>query len=346
MKIMDAALPEETVQLSIEQSPVWEWIVGIAGYTHGQLRHTFEMDQEWTKDAEAMPATLLELLAKIEETNLWYGLLLLQNDFGARSVDEFAERLSGMSDARFYDRLLPYHSRAAEALRGEAAQRPEDGGLWEPYAELFEGHAYLSSYVRQVHRHSRAQLSELFFTVLSEWQDWMAEKPYIAKWLKALAFEEKQHRGLDSANAADEIERVAGVAYAPEPSVWSVKLIPHVSYRPWVLTIRTADVKLFFYPVSEQQLLDPEVPPNELIQGHKALGDGLRLNVLFQLRKAPASLQELSIQFNMSKTTLHHQLALLKAAKFVKVEKGVYSIRSEKLEAFSSQLNRYLGLSQ
>ncbi|WP_232787067.1 hypothetical protein [Planococcus sp. MB-3u-03] len=90
MKIIDAALPEETVHLAVEQSPVWEWIVGIAGYTHGQLRLTFEMDDEWTQDAKAMPASLLDSLAKIEETNLWYGLLLLQNKFGAKSVDEFS----------------------------------------------------------------------------------------------------------------------------------------------------------------------------------------------------------------------------------------------------------------
>lgn len=344
MKIMDAALPEETVHLAVEQSPVWEWIVGIAGYTHGQLRHTFEMDEEWTHDAEAMPASLLDSLAKIEETNLWYGLLLLQNEFGARSVDEFVKRLAGMREEQFYDVLLPYHSRAAEALREQASQQLNDGSFWTSYAELFEGHAYLEGYVRQVYRHTRAQLSELFMTVLSEWQDWMSEKPYIAKWLQALDFEEKQHRGLDTANATKEIERVAGIDYAPEPSIWSVKLIPHVSYRPWLLTIRTADVKLFFYPVSEQQLLDPEVPPNELIQGHKALGDGLRLNVLHYLCHGPAPLQELSEHFSISKTTLHHQLALLKAAKFVKVEKGVYSIQKEKLEAFSEQLNRYLHL--
>ena len=342
MKIMDAALADETIHLSVEQSPVWEWVVGIAGYTHGQLRHTFEMDEEWARDAETMPASLVKSLETIQETNLWYGLLLLQNKFGARSVEEFAERLTDVSDEHFYDVLLPYHSRAAEALREQAAQHPSDGGVWGPYADFFKGHAYLAGYVRQLRSHTRAQLSELFIVVLTEWQDWMMQKPYIANWLQALAFEEKQHRGLDAANAQKEIERVTGADYAPEPSIWSVKLIPHVSYRPWTLTIRTADVKLFFYPVSEEQLLDPEVPPNALIQGHKALGDGMRLNVLYQLRQAPASLQDLSAHFQMSKTTLHHQLALLKAAKFVQVEKGVYSIRLEKLEAFSGQLARYL----
>ena len=136
MKIMDAALADETIHLSVEQSPVWEWVVGIAGYTHGQLRHTFEMDEEWARDAETMPASLVKSLETIQETNLWYGLLLLQNKFGARSVEEFAERLTDVSDEHFYDVLLPYHSRAAEALREQAAQHPSDGGL------LFRTHQF------------------------------------------------------------------------------------------------------------------------------------------------------------------------------------------------------------
>jgi len=180
--------------------------------------------------------------------------------------------------------------------------------------------------------------------VLKEWENWISQKEVWKKWLLALAFEHKQHRQLDIINPVPEIERVTGgVEYLPEPSVWSVKLIPQVSYRPWVLTIHTVDTRLFFYPVKEEHLLEPGVPSNELIRGHKALGDELRLKLLFQLQKSSLSLQELSGQFNISKTTLHHQLALLKAAKFIRVEKGVYSINPEKLEEFSSQLTHYMG---
>lgn len=345
MEILNSTSSIETVSLKVEQSPVWELILGIAGYTHTQLRHTFEMDEEWRADEKTIPSSLAILLKEIEETNLWYGMILLQNHFAAASVQEFSNLLNSASTNDFYECLLPYHDRQAEPLRKEAAVKPSQTEVWENYAAFFEGHDYLEGYIHQLHRLSKSEVSNLMTSVLTEWENWMANKEAWQKWLQALAFEQKQHRQLDRSNPVAEIERVTGgVDYLPEPSIWSVKLIPQVSYRPWILTIRTADTKLFFYPVKEEHLLEPGVPSNELIRGHKALGDELRLKLLFQLQKSPLSLQELSAQFNSSKTTLHHQLSLLKAAKFLRVEKGIYSINDGKLEEFSSQLARYLGI--
>lgn len=344
MKILNSTSLTETANIEVLQSPVWELILGIAGYTHKELRHTFELDEDWTAEKTAMPASLEELLHQIEETNLWYGMILLQNKFHAASVLEFVDLLAAVPRNHFYECLLPYHGRQSESLRKEAARNPNKTALWENYANLFKGHDYLEAYVRQLHQLSHSDMIALMSCVLIGWNSWMAKKEEWNKWLQALAYEEKQHRQLDEKNPVQEIERVTGGAdYLPEPSVWSVKLIPQVSYRPWVLTVRTADTRLFFYPVKEEHLLEPGVPSNELIRGHKALGDELRLKLLYQLQKNPLSLQELSGQFNTSKTTLHHQLALLKAAKFVRVEKGVYSLNPGKLEEFTSHLMRYLG---
>lgn len=343
MKILGSVSPIETPQLKVEQSLVWELILGIAGYTHKQLRHTFEMDEEWTADEDVMPSSLLNLLTEIEETNLWYGMLLLQNQFSAASIQEFSNLISTASTASFYEYLLPYHDRQSEPLRIEAAREPDQTEKWKNYADLFNGHDYLEGYVHQLHRLSQSEASGLMIRVLTEWESWVSKKEEWEKWLQALTFEQKQHRHLDALNPLGEIDRVmSGVEYLPEPSIWSIKLIPQVSYRPWVLTIRTADTKLFFYPVREEHLLERGVPSNELIRGHKALGDELRLKLLFQLQKSSLSLQELSGQFNTSKTTLHHQLTLLKAAKFIRVEKGIYSINPGKIEDFTSQLMRYM----
>lgn len=347
MKILNSTSPSETIDLSVEQSPVWESILGIAGYTHEQLRHTFELDEEWKADQETMPASLTELLKRIEETNLWYGMLLLQNEFTAVSVQDFSNQLAGASSNALYHWLLPYYDRRQESLKKEIAEAPEQTELWEQYAGLFEGHDYLAGYIREIHQLSQTEITDLMTQVLKEWENWMAQKEDWNKWLQALSFEQKQHRQLDATAPAAEIERVTGgVDYLPEPSIWTVKLVPQVSYRPWVLTIRTADTKLFFYPLKEEYLLEPGVPSKELVRGHKALGDELRLKLLFQLKKSPLSLQELSVQFNISKTTLHHQLALLKAAKFISADKGVYSINSGKLEIFSDQLARYLDIKE
>ncbi|MGI2326724.1 ArsR/SmtB family transcription factor [Planococcus sp. YIM B11945] len=345
MKILHADSPTETVAIQVEQSPVWELILGIAGYTHEQLRHTFELDEEWKTGEDAMPSSLVARLNEIKETNLWYGMILLQNQFAAASVQDFTDRLHAASTADFYEWLLPYQDRELEPLRKATAAKPNHPALWKNYATLFKGHDYLEGYVEQLYRLSQSEVSDLMAAVLEEWEQWMAEKQGWGRWLQALAFEQKQAGQLDLHNPAAEIERVTGgIDYMPEPSVWTIKLVPQVSYRPWVLTIRTADTKLFFYPVKEEHLLEPGVPSKELISGHKALGDELRLKLLYQLQESPLSLQEMSGQFNISKTTLHHQLTLLKAAKFISVDKGVYSINAKKLEDFTQKLTSYFGL--
>ena len=66
MKILNSSLPSETIALTVEQSPVWELILGIAGYTHEQLRHTFELDEEWKADKDTMPPLLTELLREMK----------------------------------------------------------------------------------------------------------------------------------------------------------------------------------------------------------------------------------------------------------------------------------------
>lgn len=347
MEILNSSFASETVSLKVEQSPVWELILGIAGYTHSQLRHTFEQDEEWNLDKKEMPASLKSFLTEIEETNLWYSMILLQNQFAASTVQEFSKLLTAAAPADFYEWLLPYHSRQMESFKKEIARHPNQTKEWAKYTELFQGHAYLEDYVYHLYRLSQTKVSTLMIGALTEWEDWMMKKKAWQKWMQALVYEQKQHRQLKVLNPVAEIERITGgVDYLPEPAIWTIKLIPQISYRPWTLTIRTADTKLFFYPVKEEHLLEPGIPSKELIRGHKALGDEMRLKLLFQLQKNPLSLQELSAQFNSSKTTLHHQLSLLKAAKFLQVEKGVYSINKEKLNEFSSQLAQYLELSQ
>lgn len=78
-------------------------MLGIAGYKHKQLRHTFELDEEWTIYENLMPPSLLQLLNEIEETNLWCGMLLLQNQLSAASTREFSNSLSTVSMTDFYD---------------------------------------------------------------------------------------------------------------------------------------------------------------------------------------------------------------------------------------------------
>lgn len=336
--------PVETVSLKVESSLVWEVILGIAGFTHARLRHTFELNEDWLDQESRMSPSLIKNLKWIEENNTWYGLMMLQNKLSALSIQDFSNELRKISKSTFYDALLPYYTRHTEPLRKEATLNNDREGVFKVYASYFEAHEFLGGYVQSLEDYSYETLCDLFIDTVQDWYTFIREQDDWDKWCSALTFEQNQYESMDHTSPAQEIERITGVRYTPEPSIWQVKLIPHVSYRPWVLEQRTADTKLFFYPLSEAYFLDQGVPSSELVQGHKALGEELRLKLLYQLLQRAMSLQEMSAHFKISKTTLHHHLSLLKAAKFIRVEKGVYSVQLSQINRFSEKLLHYLRL--
>ncbi|WP_165995958.1 ArsR family transcriptional regulator [Bacillus sp. Cs-700] len=338
--------PVETVSLKVESSPVWEAILGIAGFTHGKLRHTFELNEGWLDQESRMSPSLKKNLNWIQENNTWYGLMMLQNKLSALSIQDFSNELRGISKCDFYDALLPYYTRDTEPLRKEATLNNDHDGVFKAYASYFEAHEFLGGYVQSLKDYSYETLCDLFIDTVQDWYTFIRDEGDWNKWCAALSLEQKQHDSIDHTSPAQEIDRITGVRYTPEPSIWQVKLIPHVSYRPWVLEQRTADTKLFFYPISEAYFLEQGVPSSELVRGHKALGEELRLKLLYQLLQRSMSLQEMSVNFQISKTTLHHHLSLLKSAKFIRVEKGVYSVQLTHLKGFSEKLMSYLRIEE
>ncbi|WP_273852585.1 ArsR family transcriptional regulator [Guptibacillus spartinae] len=343
MERLYSTQPVETVSLKVESSPVWEVILGISGFTHAKLRHTFELNGDWIDQESRMPSSLIKNLKWMEENNTWYGLIMLQNKLSAQTISDFSKGLSEISKATFYDVLLPYLNRHTEPIRKETALNYENSEIFAGYANYFRNHEFLESYVQSLGRYEYKTLCHYLIDTLQEWDAFIRGEPEWDKWCTALTYEQNQQKSMDHTSPAQEIERITGgVKYTPEPSIWHVKLIPHVSYRPWVLEQRTADTKLFFYPISEAYFLELGVPSSELVRGHKALGEELRLKLLYQLLQRSMSLQEMSVNFQISKTTLHHHLSLLKSAKFIRVEKGVYSVHMAHLNRFSEKLSSYL----
>ncbi|MEL3971424.1 winged helix-turn-helix domain-containing protein [Rossellomorea oryzaecorticis] len=336
---------KEKISLKVESSPVWEIILGIAGYTHSKLRHTFDFDEKWKMDSPSMPAALQNRLIWIEETNSWFALIMLQNKLSAETIRDFSNSLYQVTYEEFYEIVLPYKNRECENLRRSLAENMLNNELLNTYVEQFKDHEFLGGYIQNLSRQGLDELRELLIDSVQEWFAWISQKEEWSTWSKALQYEDKLQASLDEKNPIEEIERITGgVRYVPEPSIWTIKLIPHVSYRPWVMEQRTSETKLFFYPVKEEYLLEPGVPGQDLINGHKALGDGTRLKLLYELMKGPLSLQEISGRFNLSKTTVHHQLSLLKAAKLVRTDKGIYSINEIQIHSLTNKLEQFLGI--
>lgn len=147
-----------------------------------------------------------------------------------------------------------------------------------------------------------------------------AEKGALAADLTATALIDLATRGWD---------------YVPEPGVTRVILAPSVVQRPWVTTCDHGDTRIFCYSVADESFgATRGDPPAFLVRRLKALGDARRLLILHRLGAERRTLQELATEFGMPKTTLHHHLAVLRAA-------GLIRLRDDASRQYSPLAARY-----
>ena len=151
--------------------------------------------------------------------------------------------------------------------------------------------------------------------------------------------------------SAQLIERTTnGIRWLSEPGVRRSCLRPPTSSRPYNFTFAGGDWRLFVYPVADAALEphDPYAPPVGLLRLHRALGDDSRLRILRLLRDRDWYLTEIAERLELSKPTIKHHLALLRAAGLVTLtEEGglsYYSLRRDRLDDASAELKQLPGL--
>jgi DNA-binding transcriptional ArsR family regulator len=148
---------------------------------------------------------------------------------------------------------------------------------------------------------------------------------------------------------ADLVERTTnGVRWLSEPGVRRIVLAPSYLARPYNFAFGVDDARVFVYPISDAALDadDPFAPPASVLRLHRALGDETRLRILRLLRDREWYLTEIAERLGLSKPTIKHHLALLRAAGLVTlIEEGglsYYSLRRDRLDDASGELKRFL----
>ena len=139
-----------------------------------------------------------------------------------------------------------------------------------------------------------------------------------------------------------------GIRWPGEAAVTRVILAPSYFNRPYNYLLGGADWRLYGYPIADAALdaADPMAPPPDVVRLHRALGDETRLRILRLLRDRDLYLTEIAGLVELSKPTIKHHLALLRAAGLVTVtdEGGMtyYTLRRDRLDAGSAELKRFL----
>jgi DNA-binding transcriptional ArsR family regulator/AraC-like DNA-binding protein len=145
------------------------------------------------------------------------------------------------------------------------------------------------------------------------------------------------------------VERVTGgVRWVPDATTRRLYLSPSYFTRPYNYVFGGRDWHMFAYPLAESALgADADAVPAASVRLFRALGDESRLRILRLLASGDLYLTEIAERMGLSKPTVSHHLALLRAAGLVTItEAGAltyYSLRRERVLDAGVELASYLG---
>ncbi|WP_129692234.1 ArsR/SmtB family transcription factor [Gottfriedia acidiceleris] len=347
MKTMNFGTERETYEVKMKYSILWEVALGIAAFTYPEIHHTLssrttywnELEENWSEELEHE----LEIVKKY---NTWYAILQLLHSEEFETVNDYVQKIITMSTEEFLHQCLPYIGAKYENSRIEISARRSKAVI-QKWIEATKSHKYFSGYIDYLVNTDVEQLKKHIIKVFTLWYQFVV-KDKEKEFLKLLKSDFTQKSRMKSSyNAIKFVEFVTnGIEYQPEPSIHHVLLIPQLIYRPWNLEMNLLDTKVFFYPISDEHLIEVEntLAPELLLNAFKSIADETRIRILKQLSNDELTLQELTDRLQVPKTTLHHHLSILRAAQIVKVTKSKYYFSEKNLSLLFMKTKQYLGM--
>jgi DNA-binding transcriptional ArsR family regulator len=180
---------------------------------------------------------------------------------------------------------------------------------------------------------------------------WQAPYAQIEPRVRAMLERDVQAREDDARTLApgDLIEKTTGgLRFIPEPGIKRVVLAPSYFARPYNFLFSRDDWRLYGYPIADSALDsgDPLEPPPAVVRLHRALGDPSRLRILRLLADGDRYLTEIAQALELSKPTVKHHMAQLRAAGLVTLtEEGsltYYSLRRDRLNEVGVDLRHFI----
>jgi DNA-binding transcriptional ArsR family regulator len=145
------------------------------------------------------------------------------------------------------------------------------------------------------------------------------------------------------------VERTTnGIRLVPESRVRRVVLGPTYFGRPYNSLSKVGEVQMICYPIADSSLESAGrmAPPAATVRLYRALGDETRLNILRLLAEKDRYLTELANELELSKPTMSHHLAQLRAASLItNVQQGnltYYTLRRDRVREAGPELSAFL----
>ncbi|MGG0240468.1 ArsR/SmtB family transcription factor [Bacillus rhizoplanae] len=345
MKVMNLNATRETYSVQIKHSILFEMGLGIAACTYYDFHHTFEKPIDYWKDIEKkLSAAVQKELQYTHKHNTWFALLQLLHSCSFDSLESFFHFLDELTEEELRWRCLPYIGLQHEDNRRKASRK--EGTAIAFLIKACHHHKFFPAYIKHISSIDTSVLKRHLKIISEGWYETVIQPNYI-EFTSMLERDAQQKRALQSTYHPEELVKyITGSTYQPEPSIHQVILIPQYVYRPWNVETTLPGIKVFYYPISDDNVSlveDPYSPPSTLVHSYKALGDETRLKIIKLLTERDHSLQELTDKLKTPKTTLHHHLSLLRAARIINGKGSRYYIQLDHLTSLQEKLQRFLG---
>ncbi|MFD1413242.1 ArsR/SmtB family transcription factor [Oceanobacillus jeddahense] len=334
----------ETYHVKLRYSILWECALGIAAITNTKLLDTLDKPKDyWTQTKESISAALSEELEYVEKNNTWKALLQILHQQEFSSLEDFQQYVERLADKELKFICLPFVGNSYQTYREQAAQ-----GEMNAVKELMhitKNNPFFPTYIEFISICEAATLKKHLIKVMESWyQEIVRGKQQETETILEKDYQSKKE--MHQKVSSEELVQWAtgGVTYTPEPSVHTVLLIPQYIYRPWNIEADIEGTKVFYYPVANESVSpsDRYMPDYFLVQKYKALGDEVRLKMVKLLSEHPRTLQEMTEKLDIGKSTIHHHLKILRAAKIVEIVDSKYCLKKNVFALLAKEFDWYL----
>jgi predicted DNA-binding protein YlxM (UPF0122 family) len=334
----------ETYRIMLDYSVLWECALGIAAITNTPLIKTLEKPLDyWNEIKSTLSTELLEHLEFVERNNTWKAILQLLHKEKFSNISQFTSYILAIPDGELKFICLPFIGIEFQEIRKKAAVGDEAG--INEMKMLTSDNPFFPQYIEFISHSNVDDLKKHLIGVMTGWYDAVIQKD-IENLNTILRTDYETKKEMLNKMTPEELVEwsTGGVTYLPEPSVNNVLLIPQYIYRPWNIEADIEGTKVFYYPIANESIspYDRYTPNNFLVLKHKALGDEVRLRIVKLLYEEDKTLQEITNQLNLGKSTIHHHLKILRAAKLVEISDLKYSLKKKSVESLAKELSLYL----
>jgi DNA-binding transcriptional ArsR family regulator len=347
--------PQVDPRLEIHASEAAEAITALAMVT-GTGDERYDVGTDWFHQIRTqLTGDLARVVALLQGSEpihaLWHTLLAALAD-APRCLPDFVRHLEAMTPEELWLQVLGYHAQPDPSPALRDAMLAAGRGLVEPLERWFERDSAHSG--RWIHGLARGLGGDaegarrLILDLLRRWQDevFAARWPEIAPILERDA-EEKRRLARDHSPAEVVEEATNGGEYVPEAGVGRIVLLPTYLGRPWMRLNRQRDALVIVHPVDDGALsASPEEAQRQrVLRLARALSDDTRLRALRLLAGSSRNLQEMADELGVRKSTMHHHVAVLRAAGLLRLrlDEKRYSLRTAPLGNLPGLLGDYLG---